>query len=99
MMRVESTAEIAGVLFLPIKNPLLEMRVILLWWKEGESFAFVQGVVSTLTWGTIAEYADLPLNTKTSLRMGIHPKKGGSSRVYLLNGSGLRKVKMNWRFV
>jgi hypothetical protein len=60
MMRVESTVEIAEVLFHPIKNSRLEIQVILLWWKEEESFAFVQGVTSTLKWGTIAGYADLP---------------------------------------
>jgi hypothetical protein len=60
MMRVESTVEIAEALFHPIKNSRLEMQVILLWWKEEESFASVQGVISTLKWGTIAGYADLP---------------------------------------
>jgi hypothetical protein len=88
MMRVESTVEIAEALFRPIRNSPLEIQVILLWWKEEGSFAFVQGVISTLKWGTIAGYADLPWNTKTSLRMGNESKKRGSSRVYLLNGSG-----------
>jgi hypothetical protein len=60
MMRVESTVEIAEALFRPIKNPSLEMQVILLWWKEEESFAFVQDVISTLKWGTVAGYAEPP---------------------------------------
>jgi hypothetical protein len=60
MMRVESTVEIAEALFRPINNSPLEMQVLLLWWKEEESFAFAQDVISTLKWGTIAGYAVLP---------------------------------------
>jgi hypothetical protein len=60
MMRVESTVEIAGAPFRAIETFPPEMQIILLWWKEEESFAFVQDVISTLKWGTIAEYADLP---------------------------------------
>jgi hypothetical protein len=60
MMRVGSTVEIAEALFRPTRNSPLEMQVLLLWWKEEESFAFVQDVISTLKWGTIAGYADLP---------------------------------------
>jgi hypothetical protein len=60
MMEVESTVEIAEALFRAVKTSPLEMQIILLWWKEEESFAFVQDVISTLKWGTIAGYADLP---------------------------------------
>jgi hypothetical protein len=59
MMRAESTVEIAEALFRPIKNSPVEMQVIPLWWKEYGSFAFVQGVISTLTWEIIAGYAEL----------------------------------------
>jgi hypothetical protein len=60
MMTVESIAEIAEVFFHPIKTSPLEMQIPLLWLKGGESFAFVQGAISTLKWGTIAGYAEFP---------------------------------------